>query len=598
MKLIYLKLKEYKCLRNVEIYFSSSYTIINGNEFKESSSIKLNSYGVFNNITAFVGENGAGKSTLLEAISLLCSGHGDLIEGSLIVEVQGRLFSLGESVLLTFNGIKIGSLPPTYFAQSKTGLSVYYSPIYSPHTESAQRESRNFLNVSNDQVYKHSKLRNREVDLSLQFDFFGNMSAFAEKNLKFEKVLEIRLASIDYSAFYRKLDKLIALGLARRNKDVQDLINEFVVRNDLSPHSGFSLPLIENLDESDFEESDSEETYRHHEFSKNLRARITGIENRIKELINDFPLTLQVKVYFLLNFIISTLNVNNNFFRKIELENNLKLMTHFLALSHEEDLESWADDLSRQLNYLNLRKSSKFERWDADMRKLVELLSNYSQRSFPIIFPTDESALALKTISKLRKEGLLKYGLEINWRGISSGQVAKINLFSRLFSAIKNINEGNVLIILDEADIYLHPEWQRKFLYEISEFLSEVKENHIEGDVSFNLILTTHSPLMVSDLLKEDVYIIVKSMGEGSSLFQAQNETLGANIHQLYREEFVMTYPRGELADIFIKDLFNKIKDGSADPSFVRFAASKIGEVILSTGMLNALEKHDKFKSR
>jgi predicted ATP-dependent endonuclease of OLD family len=71
--------------------------------------------------------------------------------------------------------------------------------------------------------------------------------------------------------------------------------------------------------------------------------------------------------------------------------------------------------------------------------------------------------------------------------------------------------DENALILLDEPDVFLHPKWQRDFIYELSK--DERPSNHY--------FITSHSPNILSGLKKEQVFALRKT----------ENSTEIRNIH-------------------------------------------------------------------
>lgn len=118
-----------------------------------------------------------------------------------------------------------------------------------------------------------------------------------------------------------------------------------------------------------------------------------------------------------------------------------------------------------------------------------------------------------------------------------------------IFAQILNIyyfslhNKSNLLFFLDEPDLSLHPEWQRKYLSELHNLL-------IKMDQKFHIIATSHSPFMISDLAKENVIFLEK----GKQVYP-HIETFGANIHTLLSHGFFM---KEGLMGEFAKEKINK----------------------------------------
>ncbi|MDK2941582.1 MAG: hypothetical protein PWP56_1095, partial [Acetobacterium sp.] len=78
----------------------------------------------------------------------------------------------------------------------------------------------------------------------------------------------------------------------------------------------------------------------------------------------------------------------------------------------------------------------------------------------------------IENYTRAKRFFVLKY-LNITIEHMSSGERALLNFFSWLhivpfFDSIKGFENGrinnNVLILIDEIDLYCHPEWQRQFI--------------------------------------------------------------------------------------------------------------------------------------
>ncbi|WP_121626745.1 hypothetical protein [Poseidonibacter antarcticus] len=150
---------------------------------------------------------------------------------------------------------------------------------------------------------------------------------------------------------------------------------------------------------------------------------------------------------------------------------------------------------------------------------------------------------------------------------ISSGQKAKDIINARINNAIgkikeKNSNE-NILILLDEADLKLHLEWQRKFVFELIQFLNKYTNN------KFYILYATHSPMILSDITSDRVVFLEKEENDKFSKdkqeFDDKNKlkiksTFGANIYDIYNDSFFVDDFMGEFAQTKIKEVIGLIK--------------------------------------
>lgn len=141
---------------------------------------------------------------------------------------------------------------------------------------------------------------------------------------------------------------------------------------------------------------------------------------------------------------------------------------------------------------------------------------------------------------------------------MSSGERAFLNIFSRigLSDYLSKIQKNdfklndNIMLLLDELDLYLHPEWQRNM---ITKIIDELKK--IYPDKNIQIIFSTHSPLMLSDIPKSNILWLKPDEKE----VNLDNQTFGANIYDLYKNDFFLKNFMGEFAKSEIDKLIKEI---------------------------------------
>lgn len=92
------------------------------------------------------------------------------------------------------------------------------------------------------------------------------------------------------------------------------------------------------------------------------------------------------------------------------------------------------------------------------------------------------------------------------------------------------LEESESLILLDEPDTFLHPEWQRQFC-DIAEKIKDAKQN-------VHVLLATHSPLIVQSTKDNNIFLLNESRG---------NISIGNNLQ---------SFPNGRIDWILTSDLF------------------------------------------
>lgn len=208
----------------------------------------------------------------------------------------------------------------------------------------------------------------------------------------------------------------------------------------------------------------------------------------------------------------------------------IKYLTKAISIFSEEKVDFNVKILENLLKLGNVvaREPTKW-------KTSVELISSQEQRESIQILVDSEKDLVVK-FSK-----------------ISDGESVFLNTFSTIFSILKNDKYDNKIILLDEPDLNLHPELARNFI----NTLNNIIEKYFVGN-SLQLIISTHSPYIVTDVPKESVFNLIDRedyLGEigllGSDqriLIRNAEVSFGANIFDLMSDSFFLKATIGEFA--------------------------------------------------
>ncbi|KMP38521.1 hypothetical protein TU52_00545 [Bacillus cereus] len=165
--------------------------------------------------------------------------------------------------------------------------------------------------------------------------------------------------------------------------------------------------------------------------------------------------------------------------------------------------------------------------------------------------------LALTFFNKYKNIGTNSKILYFVWRNLSSGQTNILNLLTSLNTAIEKSEKKYILILLDEAEVSLHPTWQKNYIKLLIDNIGAKAE---EENKKVQIILTTHSPLVLSDIPTDrvvflDEELITKKVYTKKGL-DDQPLTFGSNIHDLYMNSFFL---EGGLMGDYAKQKINEI---------------------------------------
>lgn len=158
--------------------------------------------------------------------------------------------------------------------------------------------------------------------------------------------------------------------------------------------------------------------------------------------------------------------------------------------------------------------------------------------------------------------------------GVSTGEYYFLSIFSNLYSIFKanninvydciklNKNVKSMLLIFDEADLSLHPKWQRMFMKWLINFCEQ-----LISVVSIKIIVTTHSPILLSDFPGNSVLYLKKYENKIIFSNSDRKNTFGCNIHSLFLNSFFLeNYGTvGALAEEKINEIAEELSKGEIE---------------------------------
>jgi hypothetical protein len=333
------------------------------------------------------------------------------------------------------------------------------------------------------------------------------------------------------------------------------------------------------------------------ENSQPEESKISGILRRYRKAIyqestsnyNRFKYGLAINLF---SFLASKSLVINEFLESIQLVGQDGMAETIVSLH------------PKVINFLNDFDSSSIEELsELDYSLYNDLLQelesqNYNfgdverySNSILIDFSTDFKSLIEGKQNVFNNPTLISH----DWSRLSSGMRAYLNLFSQLYSVSEKVKgtSKSLLICIDEGDLYLHPEWQKNFLNDLIWFVSSVFES-----TKVQMILTSHSPFLISDLPKENVILLDDNSNPSRQL--NEESSFGANIHQLFTKQFFLKNGSiGEFAKKKITALLKEIKEMSEENiGLYQKKIDMIGEPVLRFRLDDELKKRLKELSK
>jgi len=143
-----------------------------------------------------------------------------------------------------------------------------------------------------------------------------------------------------------------------------------------------------------------------------------------------------------------------------------------------------------------------------DVESLRKLVGEQPANEF---FRDLESTYVSELIEEVRiRVRLKKNDGSVTFRELSEGEQQLLTVLGLLrFTA-----EDESLFLLDEPDTHLNPRWCVEYLNYLKSFVGQ----NSDGQDNSHIVLTTHNPLAIAELVKEQVQILHREAGSGTVL--------------------------------------------------------------------------------
>ena len=203
-----------------------------------------------------------------------------------------------------------------------------------------------------------------------------------------------------------------------------------------------------------------------------------------------------------------------------------------------EEKKDFIDSLVNFLNYLEqfIHKYKIKEYSDSMKSRIVEL--GYGEKNFDNRIEFERLYLDYEELEKKALD-LKYYGLRAIvefYYNMSTGEVNILKVMSYVKWLQLNSSQGTCQLVVDELESGMHLEWSRSLINFLVNYINEIDKM---GGMKFQLIFTTHSPYMLSDIKPGNVIMLEKNQEMGYSEGKVLQNTFAKNIQEIMKETLI-----------------------------------------------------------
>ena len=621
MELIYFWIDGYKNLKNCGICLNSDYKCENLEYLKgnlniniENSSNLNNIFDKMFNITTIVGKNGSGKSNIVNALSytlreikLVSSQFNNLhydksnLENSKLVllfsdynaeKTQKSLFYYAKNVTVNFSNKKLIFKDIMKLKENPRTVKMIPKLPYSV------AKFQPFLRISDD----------NNLDFPLKKNIFGTTKIKLKEYFYYDRfrLYDTVRNLLELYKFEKYLKRIAGNGLKIFLEENQHLFFDLY-----SPY----LDLYDTLQWANNRvQQNKEDNYKITQIvSRSVSTLSSYIRRKKYTKVGDLFSTVLPNLFFTyaLGEIITILNKSNGNLKK-KLTEIINALPKDTFPKQNDRVEFYSNISKVIITHNNVRKMLNFY---IDFETKEEL-KNTLKNKFEVLQNSNKTVLQLKKVNMIKLEDYPKIPNDIkqieelkgisknlyrkerrkvfDFMSLSTGEqriirfMADLYLVANLQKIDTNTKFYTDVYIFDEMDLSWHPEWQRKMVFYVLDILKKVST---EKNRKMNIIFTTHSPFILSDMPQDNVVILEKDSKGITIPKNPINNTFATNIHELFKESFFMESTMGEFAKNQIKRFINEIDKIEDKESFeiLERKINMIGEPIIRIQLLKEL---------
>ena len=574
-------------------------------------------------IKAFVGNNGAGKTTLMRLVSDIISGkdyHQNDFE-YVIIYTDYEKEENGKEIIYYFKNfwknsptklIENPELTLDYIDEIKAPLTVFYSPsFYGIEAISNDRlvDSKNYKDISTNvlllnskesftnpktyarkyysstnQLFYYSVLeQNRLVDFLLNAgDDFFQILPVPQTIKMMPSGQSIELAIVDLSVkigqskyVYKIINDDLTPNFQKKwHKYYKEQYNNWCKKNSIyKTYDDTSDEQMKIAFEKEFEYDQNEliEDVKK-SWMRYYRSNESESLKKLSDVFRFAALMSYTRTFYTGSHVKA---VDNRYDKQYDLKLSLK---ELWALKTLENAEFWKKN--KEIKLISYKIERIIGLYDGISKNGFATHENHFFQNGYIVFDLNKHKSILKDIhglytSVFKLTDFISFSFT---RPLSSGEDQFLRFYSRFFASMRGVSIDKpiekIFLFVDEGELCLHPEWQRKWLNTFIKLMAHIEHimqsqydnngNQIispDKKLRVQLFFATHSPFMLTDLFDSNIIKLKRDNFGSTKCIQTPEKTIAGDINGLLRTGFFLNGTLGEFMEEKIKSLLQRIQE-------------------------------------
>lgn len=231
--------------------------------------------------------------------------------------------------------------------------------------------------------------------------------------------------------------------------------------------------------------------------------------------------------------------------------------------SNEKLMLKWFE----KMTYVQLQTDEKIPELEAVKKAMKLCYMSTNQELSDVKFVYDVNSNEIE-ITMERRNGEKE---KLPMKSLSDGIKGTISMIADIAYRMAMLNpqlldkvlETPGVVLIDEVDMHLHPEWQKKIVTDLVRIFPNVQ-----------FVLTTHSPSIIANVTKENILILDKGM-----IYEPQNTTYGRDIDSILKEIMYTDVRPREITEQF-QNFYRAIEDNKLNEArqILKLLRTKLGD--------------------